>query len=67
MEQRSKLEKAKDQNMVEIKKIDSRIEKMTAELSTVEKILKRLVDENPWVRAEKDMFNDQNSTEYRGI
>jgi hypothetical protein len=32
MEQRSKLEKAKDQNMVEIKKVDSRIEKMTADL-----------------------------------
>jgi len=33
MEQRSKLEKAKDSNMIEIKKIDSRIEKMTAELT----------------------------------
>lgn len=67
MEQRSKLDKAKDQNMTEIKKVDSRVEKMTSEITSTERNLKKLIDENPWVRAEKDMFGDPNSTEYKGI
>ena len=53
--------------MVEIKKVDSKVEKMATDLAQTEKTLKKLIDENPWVRAEKDMFGDPNSAEYKGI
>lgn len=53
--------------MIEIKKLDSRVEKMISDLQATEKTLNKLIDENPWVRAEKDMFGDPNSAEYKGI
>ena len=43
MEARSKLERAKEANVGEIKKLDARIEKMAQESSVAEKTLTRLL------------------------
>jgi len=67
MDQRSKLEKARDQNLGEIKKIDGRVEKCAADIKAVTQALAKLLQENPWVRAEKDMFGSPDSTEYKNI
>jgi hypothetical protein len=67
MDQRSRLDKAKDQNLGEIKKIDSKVEKCGSDIKVVTQTLAKLMQENPWVRAEKDMFGSPDSTEYKNI
>ncbi len=56
MEQRSKLERARDQHIAEVKKIDQRVEKVKVELDQCDKVLTRLIQDNPWVRNERHMF-----------
>jgi len=67
MEQKNKLEKAREQNLGEIKRLDNRIDRMNNELQLVGHKLQSLKNENPWVLAEKDMFGNPESAEYANV
>lgn len=64
MEQKSRLEKAREQNVGEIKRLDTRIDRLNQELQSKINKMNNLENENPWVRAEKDMFENPESAEY---
>lgn len=64
MEQKNKLERAREANLQEIKRLDTRIDRMTVDHGHAQKKLNTLMADNPWVCTEKEMFNNPESTEY---
>ena len=56
MEIRSRLEKAKDTGVIDVKRIDQKVEKLQTEITSAERIMQKLISENGWVRTERDLF-----------
>jgi len=67
MELKAKLEKSREQNIGDVKKLESRIEKTNSDVNSLQRKLGQLLNDNPWVRVEKDMFSNPESSEYSGL
>lgn len=67
MESKNKLERAREANLSEIKSLDSKIDKLTAEHGHAQSKLNTLQGDNPWVVNEKEMFNNPESAEYSNL
>ncbi|CDW78995.1 structural maintenance of chromosomes protein 2-1-like [Stylonychia lemnae] len=65
IEQKQKLDKLKEHNNAEVKKLDNRITKLTIENNEIEQKLNTLQNENPWILNEKEMFGNPDSSEYK--
>ncbi len=59
------MEKGRESNVTEIRKIDARIQKLTVELNELNNKTKALEKENQWIITEKHMFGNPESVEYR--
>jgi structural maintenance of chromosome 2 len=67
MEMKSKLEKSREQNTADIKKLDSKVDRATSDFNHMKTKLGHLLNENPWVRVEKEMFGNPESAEYANL
>ena len=67
MELKAKLEKSREQNTADVKKLDAKIDRAAAEINGIKLKVAQLVGENPWVRAEQAMFGNPESAEYSGL
>jgi len=67
MELKAKLHQSREQNIADIKKLDSRVDKTNNEITAINQKLNQQLHENPWVRAEKDMFDNPESAEYSNL
>ena len=67
MELKAKLEKSREQNTQDVKKLDGRIDRTTTEINGIRLKINQLVNENPWVRSEQAMFGNPESAEYSGL
>ena len=65
LENKQKMEKGRENNVTEIRKIDSRIQKLTVELNELNHKTKALEKENQWIITEKHMFGNPESVEYK--
>lgn len=57
IENKAKLDRNRDQNLHEVKKIDQRIQKMNVEIGEISERLCQIEKENPWILSEKHMIN----------
>ena len=53
--------------MGEIKRLDTRIDRLNQDLQSRINKMTTLENENPWVRAEKEMFENPESAEYSSL
>lgn len=57
IESKAKLDRNRDQNLHEVKKIDQRIQKMNVEIGEISERICQIEKENPWILSEKHMIN----------
>ena len=57
IEQKAKLDRHRDLNLNEVKKIDQRIQKNNVEISEYSNKLSMQEKEHPWILSEKHLFN----------
>ena len=65
LETKTKLEKAREVNVQEIRKLDTKIQKLVVEINDLQNKMNALEKENTWVTVEKQMFGNPESIEYK--
>lgn len=65
IENKTKFEKARDQNVQEIRKVDGKIQKLSVEINDLQNKMNALEKENSWVTVERQMFGNPESAEYK--
>jgi chromosome segregation ATPase len=64
IEQKARLDRNRDINLNEVKKIDQRIQKNNVEISEYSNKINTAEKENPWIIAEKHLFNTDKTDVY---
>jgi chromosome segregation ATPase len=61
IESKAKLDRSRDHNLNEVKRIDSRIQKLNTDIGEVSNKLVQLERENPWIVSERQKFGLEDS------
>ena len=65
LEMKGRVERTREGNLQEVRKLDGRIQKLNIEASDLKQKVQTLERENTWISNEKHMFGNPESVEYR--